>query len=151
MLVRLGTQEDFDSVDILLKEFHAESLTDYNILYNEKIMRLLMDKFLGSSFVLEDNGKIVGVLGGLITVYPLNNEKMYQEFVWFVSKKYRWHGARLYFRMITYCKENGIHKVLMGNLGNNNCERFDKFYEKMGFKLLEKHYLKDLGGIQKGD
>ena len=147
MVVRLGTEKDFNQVMELLKEFHAESLDKYGILMNDGIAMCAMQRFLGTSFVLEIDGHIVGVLGGTVVTYPLNDELMYQEWVWFVSRRNRLHGIRLYFKLVEYCKEHNIKKILMVHMGNSKADKLERFYTKLGFELLEKHYVKDLGGV----
>lgn len=106
-----------------------------------------MEKLIDTSFVLEMEGKIVGVLGGMIANYPLNGELIYQELAWYVNKKYRLHGIRLFKVLEQFCHEKGIKKIGVTLMANSKAEKLEKFYERLGFTYLEKHYIKNLGGL----
>jgi GNAT superfamily N-acetyltransferase len=145
-MVRPAKIEDKPAVLELLKDFHKESMDKYNILCDDKIANDFMDKCVDTSFVLEIENKIVGILGGMITNYPLNNEKMYYEWVWYVDPKYRLHGVSLFHYLEDYCKDKGIKKIGMALMANSKAEKLEKFYKRLGFELLEKHFIKHIGG-----
>lgn len=145
-MVRLATKADLPGILELLKEFHAESLDLYKLGLDEKVTEILMNKLYETSFVLEMEGKIVGVLGGMIANYPLNGELLYQELVWFVNKKYRLHGIRLFRKLEEYCHTNKIKKIGVALMANSKAKKLETFYERMGFEYLEKHYIKNLEG-----
>jgi len=146
MIVRLAQEKDLEQILQLIKEFHSESLNAYNILYDDDIAKIAMAKLLGTSFILELDEKIVGVLGGMIVNYPGNNIPVYQEWIWYVNKEYRLHGVSLYNHLENYCKENNIKKIVMVSMANSKATKLEKFYHRLGFELLEKHYIKNLGG-----
>jgi GNAT superfamily N-acetyltransferase len=144
-LVRKAELKDIEPVLLLIKEFHNESMNAYNVLCDEKIARAVMGNLLDTSFILEIEGKVVGVLGGLITNYPLNNKPIYSEWVWYVDPKYRLHGVSLYRKVEEYCKEKGIKQIGMALMANSKADKLEQFYFSLGFELLEKHYIKNLG------
>lgn len=144
MAVRLASLEDMPEVLELIKEFHAETLDAYNLYMNVDVVSVLIKEFYKTSFVLERGGRVVGLLGGQVTAYPGNGEKIYQELVWYVSKKHRLHGIQLYNKLEEYCKENGISKIGMVLMASSKADKLEKFYLRMGFKYLEKHFIKDL-------
>jgi len=144
-MVRLAEQKDLPQVLELLKEFHAESLNAFSLFCDDNIAMEVMKKLYPTSFVLELEGKIVGMLAGQIAVFPLNNERIYHEWAWYVTKKYRLHGVSLYHKLEDYCKEEGINKIVMITLGEN-ANKVEKFYRRLGFRFLEKHFIKELGG-----
>ncbi len=145
-MVRLAKIEDIEPVLLLLKDFHKESLSKYNVFCDDNVARVFMQKCVETSFVLEMEGKVVGILGGMITHYPLNDEKMYYEMVWYVDPKYRLHGVSLFHKLEDYCKEQGIKKIGMALMANSKATKLEKFYKRLGFELLEKHYIKSVGG-----
>ena len=145
-MIRLAIEQDLPQILELLKEFHAESLNAYKLGVDEQITTILMRKCYSTSLVLEIDNKIVGVLGGTIVKYPLNDEKLYQELVWFVNKKYRLHGVQLFYKLEDYCRENGITKIGVALMANSKAEKLESFYERMGFEYLEKHFIKTLNG-----
>lgn len=146
LTVRLAEEKDFESCLELIKEFHAESLDAYNLLYNDECALLILPKFIGSSFVLEVDDKIVGILAGMVVNYPVNGEKIFQEYMWFVNKHYRKYGINLYRHLEEYCRENNIKKIIMVHMANLKAQKLEQFYNRLGFELLEKHYIKNLGG-----
>ena len=146
LTVRPVEEKDFDSALKLLKEFQAESLDAYNLLCNDKIALSIMPKFIGSSFVLETDNAIVGVIAGIIVTYPLNDEKIYHEQIWYVNKTYRKYGIKLYLKPEQYCKKNNIKKIIMVSMANSKTQKLEEFYKRLGYKLLESHYIKNLNG-----
>lgn len=144
-MVRLAEERDIEPVLGLLKEFHTESLNKYNLFCDDTIARQTLKVLYPTSFVLELEGKTVGVLAGQVATFPLNNELIYHEWVWFVNKKYRLHGISLYHKLEEYCKEKDIKKIIMITLANN-ADKLEKFYKRLGFTFLEKHFIKELGG-----
>ena len=146
MIVRQATIKDLPGILELLREFHKESLDAFGFSVDEAVTTILINKFYITSFVLETEGKIVGVLGGQVVTYPLNNELLYQEMVWFVNKKYRMHGIRLFKKLEEYCHANGIKKIGIALMVNSKADKLEKFYERMGFEYLEKHFIKSLNG-----
>jgi len=143
-MVRPAKFEDTDIVLLLLKDFHKESMDKYGIFCDDDVAKTFMEKCWQTSFVLEIENKVVGVLGGMITHYPLNNEQMYYELVWYVDPKYRLHGVSLFHYLENYCKEKGIKKIGMALMANSKAAKLEKFYIRLGFELLEKHYIKSL-------
>jgi GNAT superfamily N-acetyltransferase len=143
-LVRRAEFKDIEPVLVLLKEFHAESMDKYNVLCDEDVARTALTKFVDTSFVLELDNKVVGVLAGMITMYPLNNKPMYSEVVWYVTPKHRLHGVSLYTKLEEFCEERGIKQIGMALMANSKAEKLERFYLRLGFQLLEKHYIKTL-------
>ena len=144
-MVRKAEAKDTEEVLGLIKEFHKESINAYDVLCDDTIARQVIGKFLDTSFVLELDNKVVGVFGGMITNYPLNNKRVYLEWIWYVLPKYRLHGIGLYNKVIEYCKENDVEQIIMVLMANLKTDKLDKFYKRLGFELLEKHYIKNLG------
>lgn len=144
VIIRRAEFKDIESALLLIKDFHKESMNAYNVLCDEKIARDVMTKFVDTSFVVEVEEKIVGLLGGLIVNYPLNNKPMYSEFIWYVTPKYRKYGVRMYKKLEEYCRERGLTQVGMALMANSKADKLEKFYLKLGFELLEKHYIKTL-------
>ena len=142
-MVRLAQKKDLPEVLTLLKEFHSESLDKYNLFCNDETAKITMKLLYRTSFVLVIDNKIVGVLGGIIATYPLNNELIYHEWIWFVNKKHRLHGIGLYRKLEEYCREQNIKKIVMVTLADNSI-KLEKFYRRLGFTFLEKHYIKEL-------
>lgn len=143
-MIRRAEYKDIEPTLELLKDFHSESMDKYNVFCNIDIARQVMTKFVDTSFVVEIDGKIVGVLGGMINNYPLNDKPVYTEWIWYVDPKYRSWGVRLYKKLEEYCKERGIKQIGMALMANSKAEKLEKFYLRLGFVLLEKHFIKEI-------
>lgn len=146
MLTRLCTKEDALQALALVKEFYEEAINDFGVYFNQDIAMQTATQFIDTTFILEDNNKIVGLLSGTIVHLPLSNEKVYHEAIWFVKKAYRVGGIKLYKALEKYCKEQGINKIIMVSMSNSKEDKLGKFYHRLGFELLEKHYIKNVGG-----
>lgn len=146
MKIREFEQRDFDGAELLLSEFQRESLSQFGFSFSAEHVRGLMAEHLGSSFVVEDGGKIVGGLALKIYVAQISGEKIAQEVMWFVLPKYRSWGVRLLRFAESWCKEKGVKKLVMVRMGNEMGEKIDLLYRRMGYSLLEVHYVRDFGG-----
>jgi len=128
----------------LIKEFHAEALADYGLnCEHSEIADAIMDNY-SNTLVLEMDRKVVGVISGKVISYPLQKAKLFQEMIWYVSKDYRRYGLKLLQELEKRCKERGIHSIIMVALGNSMAERLDNYYKRLGYRELEKHYIKVL-------
>ena len=145
MIIRPAKIEDIEQGLELIKEFHTESLDEYNIFCDENIAREVMKAFISTSLVMEKDGKIIGVISGAITNYPLNNKKIFQEVLWFVSKQYRKYGLLLLKELERYAKEIwGCAQIVMVHMMDTKAKKLSKFYVRQGFKPLEMQYIKTL-------
>ncbi|MFA5388877.1 MAG: GNAT family N-acetyltransferase [Candidatus Omnitrophota bacterium] len=142
--IRKATIADIDSAIDLLKEFQEESLAEYGIRIELNFAKEFVKTYVANSLVIEAEGKIVGVVSGIITDYPLDGSKIYQEAVWYVSKAYRKYGIKLLKHLEDKCRAEGIRHLVMVHLGNDIGEKIERFYLHNNFKYLEKHYIKTL-------
>ena len=89
-------------------------------------------------------GKVVGVFSGYYTTYILNNEKLFHELVWYVHPDHRRTGLKLYEHCEAAVKESGAKKMVMIHMATSMGDKLTALYEKMGYKPLETHYVKDI-------
>ena len=95
-------------------------------------------------FVMEKDGKIIGVIAGNFVQFPTSDFKVFQEIIWYVLPEYRKHGIKLFRETEKHCKSIGIQAVIMGNMANLNNDKMDKFYKSQGYKTLEVQWVKIL-------
>ncbi len=145
MIVRKPTREDIEPVLELIHEFHKEVIDDFDLLCNDDIAREFMAKTLDTALVLEtDEKKIVGVIAGTVTTYPLDNKLIYQEIIWYVNKEYRRYGvSKLLTALEEKCKDNNIKHIIMVHM-TWKAEEIGRFYLSQGYKYLETQYIKTL-------
>jgi hypothetical protein len=106
---------------------------------------LLENKIIGWGY--EENKKIVsGIIFVIIENFWLY-EKQMQELAWFCSEEKRGslNNIRLLKAAEKYAKENNIRLFCMGGIsGSPSFEKLEKFYNKNGFFILDRNYLKIL-------
>lgn len=142
MSLRLATLEDYDIVMSMTKKFAASiELSDY--VEEEKLIALVTD-FLTTS----DDLKIVllyedkGMLAAFIQPFTLGSVPMAVEFAWWVEPDARKAGAG---KALAEAYEFWAKK-LGAKLSTMACydEQTGKFYEKNGYRLSERAYIKEL-------
>ncbi len=143
-IIREPVKEDVEQILWLLKEFQKEGPDEYGLQCDDNVARGTIIRQMPDSLVLEANGFIVGMIGGMVTHYPLNNDKVFQESIWYVKKDHRgrMYGDKLLKALEERCKARNIKKIVMAHTGNVMPAEIKRFYEKKGYKYLESHYIK---------
>ena len=141
-MIRLATEKDIDKSIGLIKEFQEESLYEYGFEIKPEQAKELFKKYVDTTLVIEKDNRIVGLISGTIITLPADGSKVFQEVIWYVSKKYRRYGIALLKKVEEYCLKCGISKVIMIHMANSKADKLEKFYESIGFKKLETHYIK---------
>lgn len=143
-LIREATEADIPRALELVHEFHEEALNAMSMLCNDDVAKEIMPKLVDTTLVLEIDGVVVGLISGIITNYFVGVEPIFQELMWFVSKKYRRYGIKLLDALEQKCKNAGIKQIVAGYMGDRKVEAFDRLFTSKGYKLQEIHYLKNL-------
>lgn len=86
------------------------------------------------------DGKLVGVLGGVLAPNLFTGGVLASELFWYVLPDHRRHGTRLLFAFITWAKTVRVDQLLMGHLHFAVSERVATAYDRVGFKKLETMY-----------
>lgn len=144
MIVRKAKKTDFKDMFELFREFHLETLNEFGFECNTNKAYQVMEEHIEHALVLEDNNKVVGMIAGKIIECPLDNLKIYQEMIWYVSKKHRMKGLLLLCELEKQCKSDGITAIIMVAMANSMREGLTKFYKNKGYSLLEEHYIRRL-------
>jgi len=100
--LRAAQPEDLDKLLELVKQFNKEVIEEFGIFTNDELARSVITKCIPTSFVLEHKRELVGVIGGVKTTFPLNQEVMYHELIWYVLPEHRSQGLRLYTKLEQY-------------------------------------------------
>ena len=146
MIIRPAQLVDLDNLLPLFEEFCKESLNEYGMQVDANYLRNIATYYVDNTLVAEVDNKLVGIISGIIVDIPTSGGKVYQEVVWFVSKPYRKYGIKLLNALEDKCKNEGIKSIMMVAMANSSAAELERFYIKSGFKLLEKQYIKQLGG-----
>lgn len=143
-MIRPGKEEDIDQAIDLVREFCEESLGEYGYHIEPDAARQTFKQFVDHSLVIEEGGRILGVIAGYVSQNAISRQMIYHEQLWYVLRDHRRKGIALLEAMEKRCCDQGISFFIMGCMGNSMFERLDGFYKKRGYKFLEAHYIKEL-------
>lgn len=149
-MIRQATLEDFDNLDLysMGMAFYKESNLPGKFV--PSTFRANWQKFvalnIGVVFLLFEDDKIIGAIGGLIHPDPYDAELVAQEMFWFTSPKSRGKlGAiKLYITFEAWAKERGAKRLCMACVCNHMIGKLRNFYESRGFTPKDISYFKAL-------
>ena len=90
--------DDLARLAPLAAQFYAASmfLRQFDMERFQSLWKGLLELGNGVIYVLESNGEIQGVIGGVMHPEIYSGELLCQEFFWYVDEKHRGQGIRLY-------------------------------------------------------
>jgi GNAT superfamily N-acetyltransferase len=144
MTIERGSEARYSEALELIRNFYRESLSEYGLTFDDAFIVSNFDKYKDNAFLLIVDGKCEGVMAGLDVKSPLNNDRVFQEVIWYVNEKYRSKGVLLLKKAQEILKSEGYASMVMVCLHNSKTDKLFKFYEKMGYKPLETHFIKPL-------
>ena len=132
----------------LFREFHKEIEENFGEFHQPTIIRKMVYYITEEiCFTLLKDGQRIGFIAGIITTMTFDDRcPVWVEVAWFVKKEHRRYGVQLLNKSEEWCRANGIKKMLIGHTSMADEDKMAVFYNKKGFKLYEKHFLKDLQG-----
>ena len=133
----------------IAEEFYDEGFDEYKWGFNKEHASATYKLFIINHicYLAEFNGEIVGCLAGCVSEHHFNyNFKYFQESMWYVKKGLRGKGiaTALLEAVKVEAKERGCERFVVGHTDNIMPAFMKKFYQQLGFKLFETHYIKDL-------
>jgi GNAT superfamily N-acetyltransferase len=147
--LKIAKALDFDNVKEMCLKFHAESIYKDKEIDDDKVETLvseyihLTDDRIVILGLLE--GQPAGIIAGRILPLLFSEETVATETVWWVDPKHR--GSRLGLQLVE-AFEYWAKKVKKANLlqmsGLANTPEIDKLYQRLGYTLTEKVYLKEI-------
>ncbi len=129
------------------REFYASSkfLRSFEIDRFVEFWRPLIEKESGVIFVAEDDGEIIGAIGGMVYPEPYSGELVVQEFFWFVRPGHRGSaGLRLYEALEYWSRQKQARALRMVHLMDSMPEKLSRVYKRLGYEQVETLYSKDL-------
>ena len=150
MIIRDGAIEDIDECLVMSRKFYE--LTGYEkvIPFCEKTTRKYFNMGIGemgSLFVAEEEGKLVGFIIGLFVPSMTNeNYLVGTEFAWWVEPEYRkgTTGVKLLKHIEESAKKIGCVLWSMMCLEGYSPDRLEKLYLGMDYKAAERTFTKVL-------
>ena len=144
-MIRKMTSKDKASVLKLIEEFSDDKLSLFGMSFDKKGAGLYFDFMINSeslvAFVAEVDGKIVGMISGVIGSKVFTASRTLQEMGWFVSKKNRGVGIRLLRAFENEGKIRGCSDILIGGFASDPS---NEIYKKLGYREVQTSYIKEV-------
>lgn len=147
--LRLATLTDLDAIKRMCRAFFSESIykdKEYDEdKIHETILELLLDP-VNRLYVLGiHEGRPVAQLAATVTPILFNKSRVATEVLWWVDGDHRRSGLGIkLIEAFEYWAKNIAKTDYMQlcSLNGDMADPVGKYYEKIGFKLIEKAYLK---------
>lgn len=147
MIVRPVQEADFPELLELIRLFEMEGFRGYGFKMDDGYILRSMPSFAPTSLVLIEKGRVIGVMAGVVSETPVGGEKVYQQAFWYVRREYRSHSAFLLEKAEEFIAGAlKVNKVMMCAFGDERRQTKDRFFRKKGYRVLETHYYKTIGG-----
>ena len=101
-----------------------------------------MESVWQTALVAEEEGKIVGVIAGMIGQSMVSTDPVMQELIFFVTPSKRGHGTELLGAFENMARQMGCKHVLMVFMGNLHRKAMERFYTRSGYAFLEAQFIK---------
>lgn len=150
-MIRTATIADLQAASAVVAQFSAAIGRRFDAAHFVRFWTMLLENDLGVIFLLEKEGVIQGVIGGLATPDPYHGGMVASEAFWWVLPEYRGGigAGRLYKAFETWAVEQCCEEIRMIHLEVSMPERLAKFYERNEYSVMETHYSKQLQKLER--
>lgn len=140
------TKEELWKLPVLAEEFYNSSshLRGFKAEVAVTNWQKLIESDMGVVFGLKDGEDIIGMLGAMKIPDLHTGERLGIEIFWFVSESRRSKGLLLVKAFEGWGKENRCSRLIMAYMQDLMPEKLEKLYEKLGYTLMEKSYVKEI-------
>lgn len=128
----------------LCAAFSDESLKEYGLEVGDSRLEEMIQICKAVSFFLLVEGKVVGLIAGMMVNNLTNGKPGLQEIIWYVDKGYRSKGRVLLGYFERAGKMLGAKHVVMALMCNSKAEKLGRYYESEGYKPFEIQFMKEL-------
>jgi hypothetical protein len=128
----------------IVNNFYDEALKEYSGALSIDALNKAIEAYKDNSFLLIIDDKCEGIISGTIAQSPISEDKIYQEYIWYINEKHRRYGVLFLKRVMQMLKEQGYTQIIMACMHNSKTEKLFRLYERMGFKAFETHFLMQL-------
>lgn len=128
------------------RKFYASStkLRDFDIAKFVDLWEGFLKNGIGAIFLALEDERIVGAIGGIFHREAYSDERVCQEFFWFIELESRGEGFRLYRAFEKWAREQGCNELRMVHLIDSMPDKVALFYQRMGYSKTEVLYSKRL-------
>lgn len=143
MIREAKSDETFEVAKFMQKFEEVTKFIKVDPVHAGKKYKYLIESGIGKMFILEDEtGKMLGGLGCVIGDDLHFPRVLAVETYWFVAKEHRGKGLELLDYFEDWAKKHNYIPAIT-HLMDSFPERLENLYLKRGYKLIEKHYIKE--------
>lgn len=143
MHVETYTDKHFLDVVKLVENFHKEAVGEYDeLLSPEAVIETIKAADPKTLFLLIIDGVCQGLLYGMISKSLTSGKMIFQEIMWYVNAPFRQYGVSLLKEVEKHLKSEGVSIIIMAVLENSKTEKLKRFYERLGYRPMETHYVR---------
>lgn len=129
----------------LVQNYFDESLKDYDSeIHPDALLETIRTADHDNAFLMIVDGKVQGLMAGIIIRSYLNHKPMYQQYIWYTNPGFGHLCMYLLTKVMEVLKNRRIEAIIISILESRNAERLKRIYEHRGFRPLESHYLRNL-------
>lgn len=150
MISVVSKESELEELSEVLLNFYAmmpytkeKDTVKWRITWESKWKKLI-DAGAGAILALKKSGKIIGGIGMMFFPALEDDVVTCGEAFWYVDEKERGGGLKLLLKAQKYAKEMGARRMTMIHLSNSMPNRLKGLYERLGFKEIETHYMKEI-------
>jgi GNAT superfamily N-acetyltransferase len=149
--IRPANGDDVPAVIALGFQMHQESAYNFLPFDSDKVHRFILSHIehpeSHCALVAEDEGAVIGMLGGYISDYFFCDEKVACDTVFFVHQAHRSStaAARLVRAFREWAEARRVREICLAISSGTRAERTGRFYELMGFRCVGGVYKQRLG------
>lgn len=126
-----------DTLYIYIKGFDKEWVID-------QLDRALENGLHYNFYIMVVDGKCQGLVYGVIYDCKVNSQTMFHETFMYVRKEFRKYSIRFIREIQSDLQQRGIRYIIMTALENEQAEPLMRFYSRLGYKPLERHFIRSL-------
>lgn len=137
-------EQSYEIASVMAEFGNRSEFVNVDVDYTAQKYATMISNGTATFLTLEVDGKIVGGLGCI--KYPDLHDGVLTavETVWFVHPDYRGYGMKLFDAYEQWAKNNGCKKIAMIHMVDSYPEILEKLYRRRGYRLMEKHYIKEI-------
>ena len=144
--LKMAQPADIPAIEALYQDFSGENMARITTLdktvVKESIVRMVSH---GAIILACIKDKAVGFVAGYVQNCHFSNDVMFTLMYFFVNQKHRQYSAAIMKLLEELIRRNtNVTKFVVSSPAFEDHEKLDRFYEISGYKLLEKHYYKEI-------
>jgi hypothetical protein len=133
----------------LVENFHKEAVGEYDDVFSpDALIAAIKRADPKDAFLLLVEDVCHGILFGARYNSPTSGREIFQEIIWYVNEPFRRYGVRLLKEAEKMLQLSGTSIMIMAVLENSKTEKLKSFYERLGFRKMETHYVRSLDGVR---